>query len=132
MLLLSFQVSNINFVRADVKFIDNISIYWTIIYWTICQSYLIHSLFLMLFESALFTLFRMGGYHGWMPKRRTTRFSPATSTNVGISPKNFLTLNFNPFATLANFKATPSVSRKLLNLNQDHFSRKRGFLVKSL
>ena len=27
-------------------------------------------------------------------------FSPVTSTNVGISPQNFLTFIFNPFATL--------------------------------
>ena len=27
-------------------------------------------------------------------------FSPVTSTNVGISPKNFLTCSFNPFVTL--------------------------------
>ena len=30
-----------------------------------------------------------------------TSFSPVTSTNVGISPQNFLTFSFNPFATLA-------------------------------
>ena len=29
-----------------------------------------------------------------------THFSPVTSTNVGISPKDFLTFSFNPFATL--------------------------------
>ena len=29
-----------------------------------------------------------------------TSFSPVTSTNVGISPQNFLTFSFNPFATL--------------------------------
>ena len=27
-------------------------------------------------------------------------FFPVTSTNVRISPKNFLTFTFNPFATL--------------------------------
>ena len=27
-------------------------------------------------------------------------FSPVTSTNVGISPKSFLTFSFNPFVTL--------------------------------
>ena len=38
-----------------------------------------------------------------------TDFYPATSTNVGISPKNFLTFIFNPFLTLAyNFKAIPN------------------------
>ena len=27
-------------------------------------------------------------------------FSSVTSTNIGISPQNFLTFRFNPFATL--------------------------------
>ena len=30
----------------------------------------------------------------------TTSFSSVTSTNVGISPEDFLTFNFNPLATL--------------------------------
>ena len=29
-----------------------------------------------------------------------TNFSPVTSTNVRISPENFLTFSFNPFTTL--------------------------------
>ena len=33
-------------------------------------------------------------------KRPPTNFSPVTSTNVRISPQNFLNLSFNPFATL--------------------------------
>ena len=33
-------------------------------------------------------------------KASCTSFSPVTSTNVGISPKNFQTFSFNPFATL--------------------------------
>ena len=33
-------------------------------------------------------------------KRRRYWFSPVTSTNVGISPQNFLTFSYNPFATL--------------------------------
>ena len=61
---------------------------------------------------------------GGGPKGPTlTSFSPATSTNVGVRPQNFLTLtfSFNPFGTLArNFKFVPSVSPNLLNLNQDH------------
>ena len=62
-----------------------------------------------------------------------TSFSPVTSTNVRISPQNFLTFSFNPFVTLLqNFKFAPSASPKLLNLNQDHPSRKAIFLVKSL
>ena len=58
------------------------------------------------------TLFRMGG----------------TSTNVGFGPQNFLTFSFNPLATLMqNYKFVPSVSPKLLNLNQDHPSKKWFF-----
>ena len=70
------------------------------------------------------TLFRMGGG----AKRPPTSFSPVTPTNVGFGPKNFLTFSFNPFATLVqNFKFVPSASPKLLNLNQDHPSKKRFF-----
>ena len=43
------------------------------------------------------TLFRMGM---GAKKRSPTSFSPLTSPNVEISPKNFLTFSFNPFATL--------------------------------
>ena len=43
----------------------------------------------------LLTLFRMGGQKG-----PPTSFSTVTSTNVGISPQNFLTFSFNSFATL--------------------------------
>ena len=60
-------------------------------------------------------------------KALPTSFSPVTSTNVGFGPQNFLTFSFNPFATLV-----PSASPKLLNLNQDHPSKKVIFLVKSL
>ena len=62
-----------------------------------------------------------------------TSFSPVTSTNVGIRPQNFLTFIFNPFDQLVqNFKFLASASPKLLNLNQDHLSKKAVFLVKSL
>ena len=75
------------------------------------------------------TLFRMGGKK---PPPFPTSFFPVTSKNVGISLKNYLTSSFNPFATLvSNFKA-PSSSLKLLNLKQDHYSKKVFFLVKSL
>ena len=37
---------------------------------------------------------------GGRQKASCTSFSPVTSTNVGISPKNFQTFSFNPFATL--------------------------------
>ena len=66
-------------------------------------------------------------------KRPPTSFFPVTSTNVGMGPYNFLTFSFNPFGTLVqNFKFLPSASPKLLNLNQDHPSKKAIFLVKSL
>ena len=61
-----------------------------------------------------------------------TSFSPVTSTNVRFGPQKFLTFSFNPFTTLVqNFKFVPSASPKLLNLNQDHLSKKVVFLVKS-
>ena len=45
----------------------------------------------------------------------------------------FLTFSFNPFVTLVqNFKFVSSASPKLLNLNQDHLSKKAIFLLKSL
>ena len=42
------------------------------------------------------TLSRMGGGQKGPP----TSFSPVTSTNVRISPQNFLTFSFNPFDRL--------------------------------
>ena len=49
---------------------------------------------------AFLTLFKMGwGFEGEC-KKATYQFSPVTSTNVGISPQNFLTFSVNPFATL--------------------------------
>ena len=70
---------------------------------------------------------------GVAKKAPHTSFSPVTSTNVGFGTKNFLTFSFNHFATLVqNFKLVPSASLKLLNLNQDHPSKKAIFLVKSL
>ena len=53
----------------------------------------------------------------------------------GEGKKTFalLTFSFNPFATLVyNFRFLPSASPKLLNLNQEHISKKAVFLVKSL
>ena len=59
-------------------------------------------------------------------------FPPVTSTDTEINPQNFLTFSFNSYATLAqNFKFVPSTSLKLLNLNQNHPSRKVTFLVTS-
>ena len=73
-------------------------------------------------------------YSVWAGKEAPrTSFSPVTSTNVGFGSQNFLTFSFNPFSTLVqNFKFVSSASPKLLNLNQDHPSKKVIFLVKSL
>ena len=77
----------------------------------------------------LLTLFRMSG----AKKAPPTSFSPVTPTNVGFGPQDFMTFSFNPFAILVqNFKFVPSASPKLLNLNQDHPSKKAIFLVKPL
>ena len=60
-------------------------------------------------------------------------FSPVTSANVGISPQNFLIFSFNPLATLVeNLKTIHSASPKLLNLKQEHPSKKLIFPIKSL
>ena len=47
-------------------------------------------------SSALFQTGRVGGGL----KKPPTRFSPVTSTIVGISPQNYLTFSLNSFATL--------------------------------
>ena len=41
-----------------------------------------------------------GGQERGGQKGPSTSFSPVTSTNVGISPKNFLIFSFYPFAAL--------------------------------
>ena len=68
-------------------------------------------------------------------KAPPTSFPPVTSTNIRISPQNFLTFSFNLFATLIqNFKFVPSTSPKLLNLNQNHLKKKNIFadIIKTL
>ena len=68
------------------------------------------------FLSILLTLFRIGGSKRLYP----TSFSSVTSSNVGVSPQNFLTFSFNPFATLVlHFKFVASATPKLLNFNHD-------------
>ena len=58
----------------------------------------------------------------------STRFSPATFTRRRITHQNILTFSFDPFAKLVySFKAIPSASIQLLNLNQDHLSKKWFF-----
>ena len=75
----------------------------------------------------------MGGGGQKVPLPPVISFSSLTFANVGISPKKFLAFSFNPFGTLVqNFKFAPSATPKLLNLNQDHPSKKAIFLVKSL
>ena len=65
------------------------------------SSVLLVIIFLFLFlegrNQGSLTIFRMGGGGA---KKTPTSFSPVTSTNVGISPKNFLTFNSNPFDRL--------------------------------
>ena len=58
-------------------------------------------------------------YSEWgKQKGPDTSFATVTSANVEISPKNFLTINFNPFATLMEHaKTIPTASHKLLNMN---------------
>ena len=71
----------------------------------------------------ILTLFKMGAI-----KASPTSFSPVTSANVRISPQKFLMFSFNTSATLVqNFKATPSAIPKLLDLSQDHSSKKCFF-----
>ena len=62
---------------------------------------------------------------GVLQKNFLKYFSPVTSANIGFGPQNFLTFSFKPFATrVQNFKFVPSASLELLNLNQDHPSKK--------
>ena len=63
----------------------------------------------------------------------STSFSPATSTNIGIWSQIFLTFSFDPFATLVwNFKLIPGANLKLLNLKQEHPSKKIDFSGQTL
>ena len=67
------------------------------------------------------------------PKRPPYQFFPSIFCKRRFGPQSFLTFSFDPFVTLVqNFKFVPSASPKLLNLNQDHPSKKAIFLVKSL
>ena len=57
--------------------------------------------------------------------KKPTSPPPPPSTNIGIIPQSFLTFSFNPFAKVVlSFRAIPRASHKLLNLNQDHLSKK--------
>ena len=50
--------------------------------------------------SCLINPIQQGGGEGRAKSLLPTSFFPVTSTNVGISPKIFLTFSFNSFATL--------------------------------
>ena len=51
-------------------------------------------------EKVSLTPFRNGGRSPPPPPPSPSRFSPVTSTNLEISPQNFLTFSYSPFATL--------------------------------
>ena len=51
------------------------------------------------------------------------QFSPVTNTNIWIGPQTFLTLVLT-LLPHTDFKATTSAGPKLLNLNQEHPSKK--------
>ena len=71
--------------------------------------------------------------YGKAKRHHRSSFSSVTSTNKRVSPKDFLPYRFDLFATLvSNVKAIPSASSKLLNLNQEHASKKLVSLAKSL
>ena len=59
---------------------------------------------------------------GSPPRQKGPGFSAVTPTNIRIRPQHFLTYSFNLF-----IKAVPSASSKLLNLNQEHPSKKWFF-----
>ena len=75
-----------------INFVSFVSFYFkvSIVYWGTCTLFRVEKNCI-----TPLTLFRMGG-----KKAPTTSFSPVTSTNVGISLKNFLTFSFNPFDKL--------------------------------
>ena len=75
-----------------------------------------------------FLFFPIKPVQGKNEKRPQYHFFPLTSTDVGISPQIFLTFSFNPFPRLVlNFKALPSASPKLLNLNQEYLKKIKFF-----
>ena len=69
------------------------------------------------------TLLRMGGGK----KAPPTSFSSVTSGNVGISPKNFLTFSFNPFATLVLKKVCTWCQSRITELKPRPPLQKSGF-----
>ena len=62
-----------------------------------------------------------------------TSFFPCNFYKRMNEPQNFLALDFNPFSNLVqNVMTISPASRKLLNLKQDHPSKKVIFPVKLL
>ena len=62
-----------------------------------------------------------------------TSFFPCNFYKRMNEPQNFLTFGFKPFSKLVqNVMTIPHASPKLLNLKQDHPSKKVIFLVKLL
>ena len=66
-------------------------------------------------------------------KRCPLQFFFCNFSKVGVTSKSSLASSFNPFDTMMSiFKAIPGTTPKLLNLNQDHLSKKLIYLVKLL
>ena len=61
------------------------------------------------------------------------QFFPCNFYKRNNLPQNFLTFSFDPFAKVMwSLKAIPRANPKLLNLNQEHPSKKLLFWLKSL
>ena len=79
-----------------------------------------------------FNPIRDGGHKG-APPPPPYQFFSCNFYKRRIWPQDFLTFSFNPFPTLVqNFKFVSSPSPKLLDLNQNHSSKRAIFLVESL
>ena len=73
------------------------------------------------------TALRLLTFSRWGGANRTI-FFPVTFANVGISPLNFLTFSFNPFATLVRIKC----QSQIIELEPRPPIKNADFLVKSL
>ena len=60
----------------------------------------------------------------WGPKRTPTSFSPVTFTNVRISPQNFLTSSFNPFANTGVKCQGTWCQSQIIDFKPKHASKK--------
>ena len=69
-----------------------------------------------------------GSRRGWGAKESSYQFFSCSFYKSNTYPPKLSEFQFQPFRhTSVNFKVTPSVSPKLLNLNQDHPSKKSDF-----